>query len=87
MRVLVLEDEPELGAEIAGGLRSTDHTAADRFAELNRFPAMRPCATAGFTRFDGHNARFFDDVGAWQSVEPADDFTATALLAFALAGR
>ena len=60
---------------------------ADRFAELNRFPTMRPCATAEFTRFDGHNARFVDDVGAWQSVEPADDFTATALLAFALASR
>ena len=60
---------------------------ADRFAELNRFPTMRPCATAGFERFDGRGARFLDDVGAWQSVEPADDFTATALLTFALAGR
>ncbi|WP_281170649.1 glycoside hydrolase family 9 protein [Amycolatopsis balhimycina] len=61
--------------------------SADRFAELNRFPTMRPCVTEGFTRFDGHGARFVDDVGAWQSVEPADDFTATALLTFALASR
>jgi hypothetical protein len=43
--------------------------------------------TAGFARFDGHGARFVDDVGAWQSVEPADDFTATALLTFALTSR
>jgi endoglucanase len=60
---------------------------AKRFAELNRFPTMRPCVTAGFARFDGHGARFVDDVGAWQSVEPADDFTATALLTFALTSR
>ncbi|WP_035286446.1 glycoside hydrolase family 9 protein [Actinokineospora spheciospongiae] len=60
---------------------------ADLFTEPNRFPTMRPCASADFTRFDGHGARFVDDVGAWQSVEPADDFTATALLAFALTSR
>ena len=60
---------------------------ASRFAELNRFPTMRTCVTDGFARFDGHDARFLDDVGAWQSVEPADDFTATALLAFALTSR
>jgi hypothetical protein len=34
---------------------------AERFAELNRFPTMRPCVTAGFARFDGHGARFVDD--------------------------
>jgi len=60
---------------------------AGRFAELNRFPTMRPCVTGGFDRFDGRDARFLDDVGAWQSVEPADDFTATALLTFALTSR
>ncbi|WP_052674929.1 glycoside hydrolase family 9 protein [Amycolatopsis orientalis] len=60
---------------------------ANRFAELNRFPTMRPCVAGDFARFDGHGARFLDDVGAWQSVEPADDFTATALLTFALASR
>ena len=59
----------------------------NRFAELNRFPTMRTCVTDGFARFDGRGARFVDDVGAWQSVEPADDFTATALLSFALASR
>jgi hypothetical protein len=58
---------------------------ADKFTELNRFPTMRPCVVPDFARFDGHGARYLDDVGAWQSVEPADDFTAGALLYFALA--
>jgi hypothetical protein len=35
-------------------------------------------------RFTGHGSRFVDDVRAWQTVEPAIDFTATAALAFAL---
>lgn len=59
--------------------------AAEKFAELNRFPTMRPCTVPDFARFDGQGARYLDDVGAWQSVEPADDFTATALLYFAVA--
>lgn len=37
-----------------------------------------------YARFSGHGSRFVDDVRAWQTVEPAIDFTAAALLAFAL---
>ena len=40
--------------------------------------------SAGFSTFDGHAVRYLDDVQSWPSVEPADDYTATALLAFAL---
>ena len=32
------------------------------------------------------SSRFVDNVSAWQTVEPAIDFTATAALAFALTG-
>ncbi|MFC7428745.1 hypothetical protein [Nocardia tengchongensis] len=39
---------------------------------------------AAWTDFDGGEARFLDDVGAWQTVEPSTDFTSTAMLAFAL---
>ncbi|MEV5951075.1 glycoside hydrolase family 9 protein [Streptomyces sp. NPDC051993] len=48
--------------------------------------STRACAagTADWKRFDGKGARYVDQVGAWQTVEPADDFTSTALLAFAL---
>ncbi|MFI1105178.1 glycoside hydrolase family 9 protein [Streptomyces melanogenes] len=60
--------------------------AAAKLSELNSFDTMRPCAygTDTWKRFDGHGARYLDHVGAWQTVEPADDFTSTALLAFAL---
>ncbi|MGF6887782.1 endoglucanase [Nocardia sp. GAS34] len=61
--------------------------AADKLDELNTFPTMKRCASdpgAPWTDFDGHKARFLDDVGAWQSVEPSIDFTSTAMLAFAL---
>ncbi|GAA3084061.1 hypothetical protein GCM10020000_82890 [Streptomyces olivoverticillatus] len=61
--------------------------AAEKLNDLNAFPAMRTCpADQGnpFAPFDGHGSRYVDHVGAWQTVESADDFTATALLSFAL---
>ncbi|MFF3201298.1 glycoside hydrolase family 9 protein [Streptomyces sp. NPDC002962] len=65
--------------------------AASRLAELNGFPTMKKCSAAppagAWTDFDGKGARYVDDVGAWQTVEPALDFTTTALLAFALTAR
>jgi endoglucanase len=76
-----LRDETLTGAVVNGPNK------ADKFAELNRFPTMKTCSVPEFARFDGHGARYVDDVGAWQSVEPADDFTATALLYFGLAAR
>jgi hypothetical protein len=51
------------------------------------FDAGRTCPRGGGDRygaFTGHGSRFVDDVRAWQTVEPAIDFTATAALAFAL---
>jgi endoglucanase len=50
------------------------------------FDEGRDCNTAGYRQFTGHGSRFVDDVRAWQTVEPAIDFTATATLAFALTG-
>jgi hypothetical protein len=63
--------------------------AADKLGELNTFPTMKNCSSdpgtgGAWTDFDGHKARFVDDVGAWQTVEPSIDFTSTALLAFVL---
>lgn len=55
--------------------------------DLNSFPHMKPCAAAGsrpYEKFDGRGARYLDHVGAWQTNEPADDYTSTALLALAL---
>ncbi|MFF0630449.1 glycoside hydrolase family 9 protein [Streptomyces sp. NPDC004296] len=61
--------------------------AAEKLKDLNSFPTMRKCPTAQgnpFAAFDGHGGGFMDHVGAWQTVESADDFTATALLSFTL---
>lgn len=65
--------------------------AAEKLEELNGFPTMKKCTatppTGAWTDFDGKGARYVDDVGAWQTVEPALDFTTTALLAFALTAQ
>lgn len=44
----------------------------------------RPCAVPGFTQYDGRGSHYADRVDAWQTTEPATDYTATALLAIAL---
>ena len=51
------------------------------------FSNGRTCPADGkdpYRKFTGHGSRFVDDVRAWQTVEPAIDFTATATLAFAV---
>ena len=51
------------------------------------FDNGRTCPADGVDRyrqFSGDGSRFVDDVRSWQTVEPALDFTAIALLAFAL---
>jgi endoglucanase len=73
-------DDELLGAVVNGP------NEASKLDELNRFETMRPCAADGtdgvpFSVFDGQGSRYLDDVGAWQTVEPSLDFTATALLA------
>ena len=53
----------------------------DFFEEGHTCPAPPGDPYADLT---GHGSRFVDDVRAWQTVEPALDFTAVAALAFAL---
>ena len=60
--------------------------AAGDFEYLGVPDGARACSVPGFAAYDGKGVRYVDDVQAWPSVEPADDYTATALLAFALAG-
>jgi len=64
--------------------------AAELLEELNGFDTMVPCdgLRADGTSYadgDGRGARYLDAVGAWQTDEPAIDFTASSVLAFALA--
>ncbi|MER7180873.1 glycoside hydrolase family 9 protein [Streptomyces hyaluromycini] len=75
------------GAILRGAVVNGPNAAA-KLTELNTFPTMEKCTAAppagAWTDFDGKGARYVDDVGAWQTVEPSLDFTTTALLAFAL---
>ncbi|MFF4353641.1 glycoside hydrolase family 9 protein [Streptomyces sp. NPDC001530] len=61
---------------------------ADLLGGLERLDGMRRCSAElsghRWSDFDGRDAGYVDDVAAWQTVEPADDFTATALLALSL---
>ncbi|KOX27229.1 hydrolase [Streptomyces sp. NRRL F-4707] len=61
---------------------------AELLKEPEAFDGARPCSynpeDAPWAAFDGRGAGYVDDVRAWQTVEPADDFTATALYALSL---
>jgi endoglucanase len=55
------------------------------FAGLGTVTGMRACRAGDFGPFNTKTAQYEDNVVAWPSVEPADDYTANSLLAFAFA--
>jgi hypothetical protein len=61
---------------------------ADLLKKPVTLDGAHPCSFAPdggpWSRFDGRGAGYVDDVRAWQTVEPADDFTSTALYALSL---
>ncbi|MGW7029120.1 glycoside hydrolase family 9 protein [Streptomyces xanthophaeus] len=76
--------------EILRGAVVNGPNGAKVVKELAYWPETRPCqADPGrpWSDFDGRGARYLDRVSAWQTVEPAVDFTSTALLAFALSSH
>lgn len=69
-----------LGATVDGP------SAVSNFSGLGTVNGMRVCPPNGsdpFKVFTGKGARYFDNVVAWPSVEPADDYTALTALVFA----
>ncbi len=76
-------------------LRGAVVNGPNKAAALEEAPdsldGVRSCsaepAGGSWADLDGHGAAYRDDVAAWQTVEPADDFTVTALLALSLAGE
>jgi endoglucanase len=48
---------------------------------------MKKCSAGHYKSFNTKTAAYEDNVVSWPSVEPADDYTANSLLAFALAAR
>jgi endoglucanase len=60
-------------------------SSPDNFQGLGTVSGMRPCRAGQFGPFNTTSAAYEDNVVAWPSVEPADDYTANSLLAFAFA--
>jgi len=54
------------------------------FVGLGTVSGMRACSAGSFSAYDSPAAAYEDNVVAWPSVEPADDYTAISLLAFAM---
>ena len=54
------------------------------FVGLGTVSGMHACSGGNFAPFDTKTAAYEDNVVSWPSVEPADDYTADSLLAFAL---
>ncbi|MFJ1700953.1 glycoside hydrolase family 9 protein [Streptomyces sp. NPDC087532] len=65
--------------------------SAEQVRDVETPEDARPCSYTPpgsvWSDFDGHGAEYLDDVGAWQTVESADDFTSTALFALSLTAR
>jgi endoglucanase len=54
------------------------------FIGLGTVDGMRACSAGHFAPFNTKAAAYEDNVVSWPSVEPADDYTANSLMAFAL---
>ena len=54
------------------------------FVGLGTVSGMRACSAGHFAPYNTKTAGYEDNVVSWPSVEPADDYTANSLLAFAL---
>ena len=55
------------------------------FVGLGTVSGMKACSAGSYGSFNTKTAKYEDNVVSWPSVEPADDYTANSLLAFALA--
>jgi len=71
--------------ELQLGATSDGPSGAGNFYGLGTVDGMRACSAGHFRPFDTASARYEDNVVSWPSVEPASDYSANALLAFALA--
>jgi endoglucanase len=70
--------EIQLGATVDGP------SSAANFVGLGTVTGMKACSAGNYKPFDTAAVGYEDNVLSWPSVEPADDYTAASLLAFAL---
>jgi len=68
----------QLGATVDGP------SSPANFVGLGTVTGMKACSAGSYKPFDTAAAGYEDNVVSWPSVEPADDYTAASLLAFAL---
>jgi len=69
------------------GATTDGPSSIGNFTGLGTVPGMRACSAGQFAPFNTSTAGYEDNVVSWPSVEPADDYTAASLFAFALGGN
>jgi endoglucanase len=70
--------------DIQLGATTDGPSSIGNFVGLGTVPGMRACSAGQFAPFNTKTAGYEDNVVSWPSVEPADDYTAASLFAFAL---
>jgi hypothetical protein len=84
-------------ANLAGSLNGTGDiqlgattdgpSSAGNFVGLGAAPGMRRCSAGHYKPFNSAKVGYEDNVLSWPSVEPAIDYTAASLFAFALGAK
>jgi hypothetical protein len=72
--------------DIQLGATTDGPSSIGNFVGLGTVSGMRACSAGQFAPFNTATAGYEDNVVSWPSVEPADDYTAASLFAFALGG-
>jgi endoglucanase len=72
--------------DIQLGATTDGPSSPANFIGLGTVTGMKACSAGHYKPFNNAAAGYEDNVLSWPSVEPADDYTAASLLAFALAG-
>jgi hypothetical protein len=70
--------------EVQLGATTDGPSSTDNFQGLGTVSGMKACSAGDYSAFDTKVASYEDNVLSWPSVEPADDYTAGSLMAFAL---
>jgi hypothetical protein len=70
--------------DIQLGAVSDGPSSPANFVGLGTVSGMRACSAGSFSAYNNSKAAYEDNVLSWPSVEPADDYTAISLFAFAL---
>jgi endoglucanase len=71
--------------DIQLGATTDGPSSLSNLVGLGTVSGMRACSAGDFKPYNTKTAGYEDNVVSWPTVEPADDYTANSLLAFALA--